>query len=176
MTPASWRRATPSTDEDGPGAADASSPDCATLLAAADAALVVTLRTPPRAWLAAHDCPQPVEFVATYPHPDCHRTFSDPGDAVGIALAVDEWHRTLPDDAVPAVCLVDVDTLAEYAGPHEARRFLQVVMGRVRAAGGVVHCHSAGDTGAEGPNPATSAVSPDRYLLADTVRQDESVR
>jgi hypothetical protein len=176
MTPASWEGAKPLTDGDGRGStASRADADCSGLLAAADAALVVTLRAPPRSWLAARDCPQPVEFVATYPHPDCHRTFSDPGDAVGIALAVDEWHRSLPTDAVPAVCLADFDTLVEYAGHPDARRCLQVVTGRVRAAGGVVHCHDAGDSTASDSCPDTPAVPPERYLFGDASHQDGSV-
>lgn len=174
MTPASWRDTAPPVRGDGPGATEAPGADCSNLLADADAALVVTLRAPPRSWLAAHDYPRDVAFVATYPHPDCHRTFSDPGDAVGIALAVDEWQRSLPDEAVPAVCLADLDTLVEYAGRAEARRFLQVVTGRVRAAGGVVHCHDAGDSEVGDPGPDAPAVPPDRYLLGGTAHQEES--
>lgn len=132
-------------------------PDCATHLAGADAVLAVTLRFPPRAWLAARDCSQPVAFVSTYPHPDCHRTFSDPADTAGIALAVADWLDALPDAVAPGVCLAGLDTLVEDAGRADARRFLQVVSGRVRAAGGTVHYHRSAD--------AMAAAPPGRYLL-----------
>jgi hypothetical protein len=166
MTPSSERDSGPSDCGSSPRATAVHDADCSRLLAAADAALVVVLGSSPRSWLAARDSPRDVAFVATYPHPDCHRTFSDPGDTVGIALAVEEWHRTLPDDAVPAVCLAGVDTLVEYAGGPEARRFLQVVTGRMRAAGGTIHCH--------GDVAAGAMVAPDHYLLGDPRRTGAS--
>jgi len=58
----------------------------------ADAAFVVALRQSPGGWLDDRpaDLP-PTRFVATYPHPDCVRTVSDPGDLTGIAIAVSEF-------------------------------------------------------------------------------------
>lgn len=119
--------------------------DCTSRLAAADAALVVTLRSSPRSWLAAHDCARDVAFISTYPHPNCHRTFPDPADTVGIALAVADWLDGLPDAVDPLVCIVTLDTVVANAGRVAVRRFLQVVTSRVRAAGGTIHYHGDAD-------------------------------
>lgn len=124
---------------------DRDDPGCAGQLTSADAALAVVLDASPRSWLAARDGSPAVDFVSTYPHPDCYRTFSDPADTTRIALAVDDWLASLSESATPAVCLDSIDTLAEYTDRVEAARFLEVLVGRVRAADGIVHCHGDSD-------------------------------
>jgi hypothetical protein len=122
-------------------------PDCEACcgrLAAADAALVVAFDATPREWFAARDArPGGVQFVATYPHPDCERVLADPGDLTAFALAVGEFLDALPEDAAPAVCLDDLDAALAYAAPSLVARFLSVVAGRVRAVGGSLHAHAA---------------------------------
>ena len=115
---------------------------CGSRLADADAVLVVSLRQSPGGWLDARpaDLP-PARFVATYPHPDCVRTVSNPGDLTGIGIAIAEFLDALPEDATPAVCLDSLTTLLQYTGRTRVNRFLQVCTGRVRAADGTLHCH-----------------------------------
>jgi len=128
---------------------------CCARLADADAAFVVALRQSTGGWLDDRpaDLP-PTRFVATYPHPDCVRTVSDPGDLTGIAIAVSEFLDALPAEATPAVCLDSLTTLLQYTGPTRVYRFLKVCVGRVRAAGGTLHCHV--DPGAHGDDVMTT--------------------
>ncbi|WP_232703428.1 DUF7504 family protein [Halobacterium wangiae] len=115
---------------------------CAARLADADAAFVVAIRQSPGGWLDGRsETLPPTRFVATYPHPDCVRTVSDPGDLTGIGIAVSEFLDALPADATPGVCLDSLTTLLQYTGPTRVYRFLQVCVGRVRAADGTFHCH-----------------------------------
>lgn len=123
--------------------ADAGS--CGRRLARADDALVVTLDDTPREWLADCDATVRPSFVATYPHPDCVRTIADPGSLTTIAAAVEEFLRTTPDAATPAVCVDTLDPVREYASDRATERWLAVVAGRVAAAGGTLHCHDCED-------------------------------
>ena len=124
---------------------------CGARLADADAAFVVALRQSPGGWLDERlDALPPTRFVATYPHPDCVRTVSDPGDLTGIGIAVSEFLDALPADATPAVCLDSLTTLLQYTGPTRVYRFLQVCVGRICAADGTLHCHV--DPSAHGDN------------------------
>ncbi|NIB98146.1 hypothetical protein [Halobacterium sp. R2-5] len=126
-----------------PGVSTEDARVCADRLAAADAALVVSLRRTPRNWQAARDGPlPPTGFVTTDSHPGSVRAVADPGDLTGIGIAVSEYLGDLPGDAEPAVCLDSLTTLLQFAEPERAYRFLQVLCGRVRAAGGTVHCHA----------------------------------
>lgn len=121
--------------------ADTDTDSCRRWLSQADDALVVTLDQRPREWLAAHDHAVHPAFVAAYPHPDCVRTVADPGALDAIAVAVDEFLADVPADDTPAVCVATLDTLCEYAGRRRTERWLAAVAGRVRAAGGTLHCH-----------------------------------
>lgn len=132
-----------------PGEQDA----CCAHLGEADATLVVSFDGTPREWLAARDvCADTPRFVATYPHPECVRVLADPGNLVGFALATAEFLDALPADATPAVCLDGLDAAMAYASAIRVARFLAVVVSRVRAAGGSVHCHSDGDAAAALPS------------------------
>ena len=115
---------------------------CARRVAAADAALVVSLRRPSEDWRAARDAAlPPTRFVTADPHGD-RANAADPGDLTGLGIAVSERLGDLPADAEPAVCVDSLTTLLQYADTERAYRFLQVLCGRVRAAGGTVHVHA----------------------------------
>jgi hypothetical protein len=137
----STRRPPGGSSGSGPLALVADTDTCRRRLARADDALVVTLDQRPREWLAAHDHAVRPAFVAAYPHPDCVRTVADPGALDAIAVAVDEFLADVPADDTPAVCVAALDTLCEYAGRRRTERWLAAVAGRVRAAGGTLHCH-----------------------------------
>jgi hypothetical protein len=114
---------------------------CSRQLARADDALVVTLETTPREWLADRDAGVRPAFVATYPHPDCVRTVADPGSLTAVASAVDDFLASTPPASTPAVCVDSLAPVREYGGVRETERWLAVVAGRVAAAGGTLHCH-----------------------------------
>ncbi|CQH62195.1 uncharacterized protein HHUB_3675 [Halobacterium hubeiense] len=116
---------------------------CTQRVAAADAALVVSLRRPPEDWRAARDgALPPTCFVTAEPNGDAANAVADPGDLTGLGIAVSERLGDLPEDAEPAVCVDSLTTLLQYADTERAYRFLQVLCGRVRAAGGTVHVHA----------------------------------
>lgn len=126
-----------------PGVSTQEAGVCTDRLSAADAALVVSLRRTPGDWQAARDGPlPPTGFVTTDPHPGSVHAVATPGDLTGIGIAVSEYLGDLPDDAEPAVCLDSLTTLLQFTETERAYRFLQVLCGRVRAAGGTVHCHA----------------------------------
>lgn len=127
---------------------------CMDLLAAGDDAVAVSLRDRPDDWLAARDADVSPRFVATYPHPDCVRVVSDPGDLSTLALAVDDALDSPSDADAPAVCVDALSSLLAYAGPVHTGRFLSVLAARARAAGGTLHCH--GDADAVTALPAAS--------------------
>lgn len=128
---------------------------CTDLLAAGDSALAVSLRDRPDDWLAARaDAGLSPRFVATYPHPDCVRVVSDPGDLPTLALAVDDALASPSASETPAVCVDALSPLLAYAGPVRTGRFLAVLAARTRAAGGTLHCH--GDADAVTALPAAS--------------------
>lgn len=115
---------------------------CTDLLSRADAALVLAVRRPPDDWRARRgDGLPPTRFVTADPHPDSVRAVSDPGDLTGLGIAVAEYLDAVPADAVPAVCVDSATTLLQFADSRRVYRFLQVLCGRVLAAGGTVHCH-----------------------------------
>ncbi|MCG1004395.1 MULTISPECIES: hypothetical protein [Halobacterium] len=116
---------------------------CAQRLATADAALAVLLRQPPDSWQDARDAALPPTcFVTATPHGDDGDAVAAPDDLTGLGIAVSERLRDIPADAEPAVCVDSLTTLLQYADTDRAYRFLQVLCGRVRAAGGTVHCHA----------------------------------
>jgi hypothetical protein len=116
---------------------------CESLLESADAALAISLRRQPAAWLDARDedVLPPTRFVASHDHADCVRSVSNPGDLTGLGIAVSECIDALPEDTTPGICLDSLTTLLQYVDPSRAFRFLQVLVNRVRAAGGTIHCH-----------------------------------
>lgn len=114
---------------------------CDRRLARADAPLVVSLDETPREWLAAHDHAIHPAFVAAYPHPDCVRTVADPGALDAVAVAVERFLTDIPDGDTPALCITALDSLCTYAGRRQTARWLAAVAGRVRVAGGTLHCH-----------------------------------
>ncbi|MFB6270594.1 MAG: hypothetical protein ABEH83_11655, partial [Halobacterium sp.] len=109
---------------------------CTDYLADADAALVVSLRRPPAAWLDSRGDVPATWFVSTEQHPDSVRGVTDPGDLTGVGIAVSEFLDGLPADATPAVCVDSLTTLLQYSSPERTYRFLQVLCGRVLAADG----------------------------------------
>ena len=126
-----------------PGFAPGRERACESLLTPADAALAISLRRQPAAWLDARDADAlpPTRFVATHDHADCVRTVSDPADLTGLGIAVSQCLDALPEDTSPGICLDSLTTLLQYVDPSRAFRFLQVLVTRVRAADGTVHCH-----------------------------------
>ncbi|WP_232686964.1 DUF7504 family protein [Halobacterium zhouii] len=126
-----------------PGFAPGRERACESLLESADAALAISLRRQPSSWLDARgaDAIPPTRFVATHDHADCVRTVSSPGDLTGLGIAVSECLDALPEDTTPGVCLDSLTTLLQYVDESRAFRFLQVLVNRVRAAGGSIHCH-----------------------------------
>ncbi|MGB9964446.1 DUF7504 family protein [Halobacterium hubeiense] len=116
---------------------------CTDRLADADAAVAVSLRRAPADWRAARgDRLPPTRFVAAEPHAGSAHAVSTPGDLTGVGIGVSECLRAFPDDAEPAVCVDSLTTLLQFAEADRTRRFLQVLGGRVRAAGGTLHCHA----------------------------------
>lgn len=115
---------------------------CTDDLAGADAALVISVRRSPADWLDSRGDVPPTWFVSTDQHPDNVRGVSDPADLTGIGIAVSEFLGELPDDVDPVVCVDSLTTLLQYSSPERTYRFLQVLFGRVVAAGGAVHCHA----------------------------------
>lgn len=126
-----------------PGFAPGRERACESLLASVDAVLAVSLRRQPDAWLDARDADvlPPSRFVAVHDHADCVRTVSSPADLTGLGIAVSECLEALDEDVTPGVCLDSLTTLLQYVDPSRAFRFLQVLVDRVRAAGGTIHCH-----------------------------------
>jgi hypothetical protein len=150
-----------------PGVSEAGDRVCTDHVRGGDAALVVSLRRSPDAWLAAREDVPATWFVSTDQHPDSIRGVADPGDLTSVGIAVGEFLDGLPSSADPVVCVDSVTTLRQFSSPERTYRFLQVLCGRVLAADGAVHCHA---------DPAAhddQVLERLRGLFDDVVRVDE---